>query len=305
MPYRLTTPKLDFIVIGAQKAGTTSLWRYLEDNPALQMPPDKEGVFFSEACYPDDWRAFMRALFKTAPRHARLGTVTPPYMVGTPHASVATIAGRIHTLVPDVRLVALLRDPVQRAHSAHRMLVRRGEESRPFAKAIADLLHPEELRRSRSAPAGESRSYVAAGEYGRMLEAYLEHFDRDQLHVELTDELARDPEGVVSRVCAFLGVTPHVPGNLGERFHRSGRRRVSEAAEAELKGYMERHVWPRVRHAEQHQGSFERFFAIWNVEPESPQSEVDAETAARLREHYAEDARTLEAVAGVRAPWVA
>src|SRR4051812_36445736 len=126
MAYRLTTPKLDFIVIGAQKAGTTSLWRYLEDNPGLQMPPDKEALFFSEPSYPDDWRAYMRALFKTAPRHARLGKVTSPYMVGTPHASVPVIAQRIHSLVPDVKLVVLLRDPVERAHSAHRMLVRRG-----------------------------------------------------------------------------------------------------------------------------------------------------------------------------------
>jgi len=302
---RLATPKLDFIVIGAQKAGTTSLWRYLEENPGLRMPPDKEAVFFSEACYPDDWRAFMRALFKTAPRHAKLGTVTPPYMVGTAHASVPVIAERIHSLVPDVRLVALLRDPVERAHSAHRMLVRRGEEGRPFGEAIADLLRGEELERSRTAPADESRSYVVAGEYGRMLEAYLEHFDRDQLHVELTSDLARDPERVLSRVCTFLGVAPHLPGNLGEHFHRSGRQRVSEAAEAELKRYLERHVWPRVRHAEQHRGSFERFFAIWNVEPEPPRDQVDVETAARLRDHYAEDARTLEAAAGVRAPWVA
>jgi hypothetical protein len=305
MAFRLATPQLDFIVIGAQKAGTTSLWRYLEDNPALRMPPDKEALFFSEPCYPDDWRAFMRAVFKAAPRAAKLGTVTPPYMVGTAHASVPTIAQRIHSLAPDVRLVALLRDPVQRAHSAHRMLVRRGEESRPFGEAVADLIRPEELRRSRTALAHESRSYVVAGEYGRMLEAYLEHFDRDQLHVELSDDLDRDPAAVVNRVCTFLGVAPHVPGNLGERFHRSGRRRVSEAAEAELKAYMQQHVWPRIRHAEQHRGSFEHFFAIWNVEPEPAQSEVGAETAARLRDHYAKDARTLETVAGVRAPWVA
>jgi hypothetical protein len=138
-----------------------------------------------------------------------------------------------------------------------------------------------------------------------MLRAYLEHFGRDQLHVELTDDLARDPGGVVSRVCTFLCVAPHVPGNLGERYHGSGPPRVSEAAEAELKGYFERHVWPRLRHPEQHRGSFEHFFAMWNVEPESPRPEVDAETAARLRDHYAEDARMLEAVAGVRAPWVA
>ena len=60
---RLTTPTLDFVVIGAQKAGTTSLWRYLEDNPALRMPPAKEAPFFSEDVYPQGFRAYMRELF--------------------------------------------------------------------------------------------------------------------------------------------------------------------------------------------------------------------------------------------------
>src|SRR2546423_473254 len=128
---RLRTPKLDFLVIGAQKAGTTSLWRYLSDNARLALPPHKEAPFFSEPS-PGDFRGYMRALFKEAPRGAKTGTVTPTYMVGGPSAPVPVIAERIRAAAPDVKLVALLRDPVERAHSAWRMLVRRGEERRSF-----------------------------------------------------------------------------------------------------------------------------------------------------------------------------
>jgi hypothetical protein len=296
---RARTPQLDFIVIGAQKAGTTSLWRYLEDNDELRMPPDKEASFFSETAYPGDLRGYTRALFKDAPRRARLGTVTPVYMHGTPGTPVPVIAKRISEAAPGVRLVALLRDRVERARSAHRMLVRRGIETRTFADAVEELLAPSELERAREDPA-ETRSYVAAGEYGRMLTSYLERFGREQLHVELTADLERAPGEVVRRVCEFIGVEPHEPRRLGERFYASGGPRVSPEAEHDLKEYLERNVWTRMRHSEQHRESFRQWFELWNVVQEPPADPVDDETAAKLHAHYEEDERLLERAVGVR-----
>ena len=300
---RLGTPQLDFLVIGAQKAGTTSLWRYLEDNPALRMPPHKEASFFSEPSY-TELRGYMRALFKDAPRRAKLGTVTPVYMLGTPAAPVPVIADRIRAAAPDVKLIALLRDPVERAHSAHRMLARRGQERRSFAEAVDELLDPAELERARREP-DELNSYVVAGEYGRMLGNYLERFDRGQMHVELSADLDRSPEAVVRRVCEFIGVEPHAPRRLGERFHASGGERVSAEAEADLKDYLERNVWTRLRHADQHRHAFERWFELWNTVAAPAPETVDESTAARLRSHYAADAELIEAATGVRVPWLA
>ncbi|MEA2365799.1 MAG: hypothetical protein QOE69_3067 [Thermoleophilaceae bacterium] len=293
------TPRLDFIVIGAQKAGTTSLWRYLEDNEALRMPPDKEASFFSEPAYPGDLRAYMRALFKDAPHGTKLGTVTPVYMHGTPTASVPAIADRIHEAVPGVKLVALLRDPVERARSAHRMLARRGVEQRSFTQAIDELLQPGELERARREPE-ETRSYVVAGEYGRMLAAYSERFGRERLHVELASELDRAPAGVVRRVCEFIGVEPHEPRLLGERFYPSGRPRVSGEAERDLKDYLERNVWARMRHGEQHRESFKHWFELWNVVPDPASEEIDPRTAERLRAHYEDDQVLLAETIGLR-----
>jgi hypothetical protein len=301
---RLTsrTPELDFVVIGAQKAGTTSLWRYLEDNPRLAMPPGKESTFFTEPQWRRDLSAYLRALFKDAPRRAKLGTVTPVYMLGAEGVSVPTVAERIAYAAPGAKLIAILREPVERAFSAYRMTVREHDEMRAFPEAIETLLEPSELERARAGPAPED-SYVVAGEYGRMLETYLQHFDRDQLHVELTADLEREPGEVVRRVCEFIGVEPHQPRRAGERFYPSGRPRIAPEDEAELKGYLERHVWPRMRHPTQHREAFEFWFRLWNSIAEPAQHDLGPELEARLREHYAQDARRLEAVTGLQPPW--
>jgi hypothetical protein len=298
---RARTPRLDFIVIGAQKAGTTALWRYLEDNDGLRMPPDKEASFFSEPGYPADLRSYMRALFRDAPRGRKLGTVTPVYMHGTPAAPVPLIAERIGATFPEARLVALLRDPVERARSAHRMMERRGREQRPFAEAVEQLLAPEALDRARREP-DETSTYVVAGEYGRLLGAYLEHFPREQLHVELSADLSHSPGDVVARVCEFLGVRPHTPRHLGERFFQGGPPRVSSEAERDLKEYLERNAWSRMRHSAQQRERFQQWFELWNVVPEPPAEPVDERTASRLREHYEADERVLEEATGVRVP---
>ena len=299
---RLRTPKLDFVVIGAQKAGTTSLWRYLEDNPALAMPPAKEASFFCEPAYPSELRPYMRALFKDAPLRATLGKVTPTYMLGVPGVAVGEIAERIHRTFPAVRIVALLRDPVARARSAHRMATRDSGETRSFEQAVADLLEPAELERARAGPEANS-SYVVGGEYGRVLEPYVELFGRERVHVELTSDLERAPGEVVHRVCEHIGVTPHSPARLSERFYRGGPRRLTAEAEADLKGYLDRHVWPRVRYSAQHREAFEFWFGLWNVEPEPAPEPPDEASAERLRAHYAADARRLEAATGLRPPW--
>jgi hypothetical protein len=289
---RLRTPRLDFIVIGAQKAGTTSLWRYLQDNDALRMPPDKEASFFSEPSYPEALRGYMRALFRDAPLRAKLGTVTPVYMHGTPAAPVPLIAERIREAVPQVKLIALLRDPAERAFSAHRMMVRRGVEARSFGQAVEELLAPDELDHARARP-DPTNSYVVAGEYGRMLTAYLEHFGRDQLHVEQSADLATSPAAVVERVCRFLGVDPHTPENLDRRFFAGGSPLVPAEAERDLQDYLEQNVWPRLRHSDQHRERFRQWFELWNVVAEPPSSGLDDDTAARLRAHYEQDERLL------------
>ncbi|MCP9488895.1 MAG: sulfotransferase [Solirubrobacteraceae bacterium MAG38_C4-C5] len=127
--------------------------------------------------------------------------------MGTGDADVPEIARRIRAAVPDVRLIALLRDPVKRALSHHRMATLRGQEHRTFDDAARASVVPEALDEARRAPT-ETTSYVVQGEYARILGAYLAVFPRERLHVALTADLAEDPLATMRAIFAFLGVEP-------------------------------------------------------------------------------------------------
>jgi len=340
---------LDFIVIGAQKAGTTSLYQYLRHHPEIALPAGKEWPYFShDAMCARGWTAYMNDLARdgfdaTADPLGKWGTVTPHYMVGSVYQSTSDVAVkdsydertvplRIHERLPEVRLIAILRDPVKRALSHHRMAVTRGGERRSFDDAIDELLRPSALERARRYPQ-ERMGYIAWGEYGRILDGYFEVFRREQILVVFTDELERAPAQLLRRVHEFIGVSADFePHNLGERY---------------LVGTIERgfswtspSTWMSPSSPLSPQGVQRALVrsssarAVWHAIPKAPQrrlrrpyerfarraaqrnrrgtaNEVRANvppslaTLARLRKHYTEDAGQLAALLGMTAPWEA
>ena len=197
---------LDFIIIGAQKAGTTTLFEYLRLHPELHLPPHKELPFFSnEAARARGWEDYISKAFTLADPHAKWGTATPHYMLGglleesnpQPGGEVydeLTVPLRIHGLLPAVRLIAILRDPAERARSQHRMAVMNQMDKRTFAQAIDELLQPDALEQARREPR-ETAGYIVWGEYGRILAGYFEVFPREQILVLFTEELKAIPNG--------------------------------------------------------------------------------------------------------------
>jgi hypothetical protein len=196
---------MEFLVIGAQKAGTTTLWNLLRDHPQLWFPDAKEAPFFSHTeVYERGWASYLARLRVPAGEGVLRGTITPHYMQGRGDAGTRLVAERISRLLPEVRIVALLRDPVERARSQHAMAIARGLEQRDAERALSESLRAHALRQGRLAP-GDTNTYVAQGEYGRILGEYLSFFPREALHIELSDSLSSDPQGVVRRVLRFLG----------------------------------------------------------------------------------------------------
>jgi hypothetical protein len=269
------------------------------------------------------------------------GTVTPQYMAGGIEGSTRSIAAtssydertvpsRIRDCLPDVRLVAILRDPVERAVSHHRMIVTWGSERRSFDDTIDELLDPRALERARRYPQ-EVTGYITRGEYGRILAGYFDVFPREQILVVFTDELERAPAQVLSRIHEFIGVSADFrPDNLGERF-RTGAiergfswrspaswlspssplspqrvvARVSRSSAA-------RTVWHRIPEDRQRRMGrrYERIAhrtAVRNRRHDANQVSANAEpsqaTLTRLREHYEQDAGQLAALLGVDPPW--
>ena len=207
-------PLPDFLIAGVPKAGTTALHAALAPHPGLFLPAVKEPKFFLSdgpppaAGGPGDvqtyqehvWRqADYEALFAPAPPGALLGEATPFYLYDLgAHA-------RIKALVPSARLVVLLRDPVDRAHSNWTHLWNAGLE--PEADFLT-ACHAEPARRA--AGWADFWHYVGLGRYGEQLEHLYRHFPREQLLLLRYRELKDDPAATLDRVCAFLGVATGV-----------------------------------------------------------------------------------------------
>jgi hypothetical protein len=192
--------RVSFLVAGAQKCGTTALFDYLRDVPGLQLPACKEAHFFDDEDGIDwsapDYGAY-HAMFADDDRPR--GEATPIYLYW-PGA-----LERIAAYNPDMKLVLLFRDPVERAWSHWKMEYARGKESEPFAWCIRQ----GRARMAAGSPvAGFHRvySYVERGFYGRQLARALRLFPREQLLLLSSAALSSDPDATVSRICRFLGV---------------------------------------------------------------------------------------------------
>ena len=336
-----TSPGMEFLVIGAQKAGTTTLWNLLRDHPQLWFPDAKEAPFFSHTeVYERGWTDYMRRLRVPVGEGVLRGTITPHYMHGWHDAGTRVVAERISKLLPEVRILALLRDPVERARSQHAMAVARGLERRDVDRAMGESLRPHALRQARHAPK-DTNTYVVQGEYGRILGEYLSFFPRAALHVELSASLSTDPQGLVRRVLAFLGASDDfVPAAPWQRSFAGGReprardeeitrllrsidalrgedREAAQLAAArtwvaehgvdargreEFEQILDRYLSapPKRSHGERVSLEF-TLRKVWNVVP-SPPAPISDEVRSALAEHFAADAATLSALTGLTVP---
>jgi len=192
-------PLVSFVIAGVQKGGTTALFDYLGDYPDLCLPEFKELHFFD-----DDRRDWSRPDY--ADYHARFpdpagrpcGEATPIY-VYWPNS-----LERMAAYNPAMKVIVVLRDPVQRAWSHWRMEYARGVETHPFAWCIRQ----GRQRLFDAEPWGHHRefSYVERGFYGEQMERLYGLFPREQVLVLTSDALRGSPAAALGRVRAFLGL---------------------------------------------------------------------------------------------------
>jgi hypothetical protein len=213
-PGAASRPLPDFLVVGAQKAGTTSLLDWLAGHPAVMPATAKEPHFFDlhfergedwyRTHFPHDRR---RGRVEAVHGASRAGEATPSYLF---HPLVPS---RAAACLPDARLVALLRDPVARAHSHWRHERRAGRETRPFDEVVGDEL-ASLARGERPDPASPDfrrQWYVSRGFYAEQLARWLEQFPPSQLLVLWSDELFADPATGYAAACRHLGLEPVAP----------------------------------------------------------------------------------------------
>lgn len=210
----------NFLVIGAAKAGTTALHWYLAEHPAVFMTRVKDPSYFAYSTdadgrllwgdpelhrFPVRSLAEYERLFADSAGYAAVGEASTMYL------ECPQSAARIHSLLPEVRLICGIRHPVDRAYSDYQMYLRtQGERIDParHLTASAEWARPD------------SR-WMLIGRYHAQLARYFELFPRERIHVYLFDEMKREPRETVRAVYRFLGVDPNfvpdfeTPHNVG------------------------------------------------------------------------------------------
>ena len=208
----------DFLVLGACKAGTTSLYRYLKSHPEIYLSPIKEPRYFA---FPETgpvsvrprrnvrgvWKIEdYRRLFAARTTERVAGEMSPLYLYST------CAPGAIRKLIPNAKLIAILRNPAERAYSHFCHNRRDGYE--PLADFSA-ALDAEEKRIAEGW--WSSFHYRNQGCYVRQLKRYLALFPREQMLIQVYDDMVADCHGFLKRICSFLGVDENHSFDTSER----------------------------------------------------------------------------------------
>ncbi len=277
----------NLFVVGAAKAGTTSLWRYLGAHPDIYMSRMKEPHFFSRSNVPGipkvkEERAYLE-LFAGKDATPFRGEASVSYLWDDRSARA------IKSVAPDARILISLREQVDRAYSHYWTYARLGFENRSFRTAVAEELENEPDIAALPPP------YLARGRYPEQIQRYFDLFG-EGVHVLFFDDIAADVRGVMRGIFEFLDVDPAVADEVDPHVHHpfgvprnAVARRLIRSAHVRTVGraLVPRRFRPRV----------ERMLS------ESAKPPLDAATRETLLELYAADNDRLRAMLGRQLPW--
>jgi Sulfotransferase family len=236
------------LIVGAQRCGTTSMYRILSQHPAVLKAVLHKGVHYFDMNYDRglNWYRAHFPLQATARRASQaagdraLAFESSPYYLFHPCA-----AERIAGDLPGVKLIVLVRDPVERAYSAHAHELARGFETEPFPRALE--LEPERLRGEAERMAADGRylshshqhhAYRARGRYAEQLDRLERAVGAERIHVVDSGDFFAKPEPVYDAVLDFLGLAGHRYPAF-ERHNARPRSPMPESLRGELTGYFE------------------------------------------------------------------
>lgn len=285
----------DFLLIGAMKAGTTTLSEWLRQHPDLYLCRPKEPQFFSRADSAQKGWGWYGSLFAEAGAEQLVGEASTCYS-RWPH--FGDVAGRLAEHVPEAKFIFLLRHPVERAYSHYRhemqRLLARGEQPLPFEDALE------------SDPA-----ILDASRYDVQIARFRAHYPADRLLLILTEDLDRRPEDSWRRIQAFLGVgVQPLPNQGAKRANQFGdylakrkmERRLAEAKKSMafrlLRALVPAGLRARGRRALIHPRASKRLLKDQLEQGEAAVSPLSAETRGRLLELFEPTTREIEAELG-------
>jgi len=239
----------DFVIISVERGGTTSLYRYLTAHPCVDPAFRKDvhyfdlnftqGLSWYRAHFPTRWRA---AWVFSRRRQRLLTGEASPYYLYHPH-----VPDRICQTLPEVRLIALLRNPVERAYSHYQLNRRQGKEPLSFDEAIEseeERLRGEYQRLVRDATYYSDNhykfGYLTRGVYVDPLTRWRERFPAERLLVLRSEDLYRDPRETLFQVNRFLGLPEWEPGHF-KPYNQKPYSEIDPKTRQKLLDYFEPH----------------------------------------------------------------
>jgi len=305
----LTLP--DFLLVGAAKSATTSLYHYLRQHPGIQMTSIKESWFFSFLDNPPRYaspgalsnvvsnvKEYVK-LFAGARADQKLGDASPSYLY-----TYRDTIRNIRSLYPagyleNLRIVVSLREPVSRTYSQYWTFRRVAEEPLAFEEAIEDEVVERRLRNNWNI----FYDYKGFGRYYEQVDAYLTAFGKDRVLIVLYDDIRNDPVDVCRKIFAFIGVDPGFVPDTSLRYNDvtgeprnkwllrilRSRNPVKRAITAGVKRVLAR--LPREPTLKALESFVKHVFRHQRVE-------MAPQTRAKLRQFFTEDVRRLEGLIG-------
>jgi hypothetical protein len=303
----------NFFIVGAPKAGTTSLYTYLDQHAQIYMSPLKEPSYFAFEMRPENFSAEQRPrlvreqlaldeylrgdlrqkrfgglvsswadyqrLFRNVTDEIAIGEATPCYL-WSPSA-----AGNIASRIPHAKIVINLRNPADRAFSQYLQMMTEGLICRSFREQIEANLRCEHKQ------FGALWPLLEFGHYHRQVERYLQHFPRAQIHISLYEDLQQAPARLMADLFSFLGVNQNFDADLSRHHHEPRIPKFTRAAY-----YLKRWgLWLRLRNlapASLRRRVVPRMFR--------PRASLQMSAADRgfLRDYYRDDITRLAALVG-------
>ena len=240
----------DFVIIGAQKSGTTSLYDFIIQHPSIAPASNKEIHYFSikyklgelwyRSNFPTNWTR--RRFYKKTSQKLLSGEASPTYLF------YPMVPSRMNEVLPDVKLVVILRNPIDRAYSQYHFNVRYNNETLSFEKAIE--LEEErcagERERLIKDPSYKSvryrrYSYLARGIYADQLEDWFKHYSKKQFLILATEDFRKNSQQTLDQVFNFLGLSTFQVENLTDKNVGNYKERMNEDTRKFLIEYFKPH----------------------------------------------------------------
>ena len=209
----------NFLVIGAMKCGTTSLHHYLSLHPQIFMSRQKELHYFVEERNWSKGEAWYRNQFESG--YQACGETSPTYSA---YPALNGVPQRIHRLLGDIRIVYVVRNPMERLLSQYIHVVAKGKETRPFKEIVTDL----------------QSDYVWRSRYAEQLKQYLPYFPRERILLITQESLLADRQSTLQQVCRFLGVSDHITFSVTRELHSTSSKRRPNAAARSIGSMLEK-----------------------------------------------------------------